>query len=129
MAETYMEKRIVNAGIRLCKERMERSGSVITADDLLKMKVRTFSPFQQTFYWVVGLFFVGFGIWSHLQLHIMAISFTPVLIGIGNICYGQYGRPRKVSEIVSEGEIMNLTADIVQRFVAEMDAKRAKKSN
>lgn len=128
MAErTLLEKRVIKAGIRLCKERVSRSGSVITANDLLQMRVRTFSPGVQAFYIVIGVLFIVAGVWIHVALRNMAISFTPVLIGMANIAYGQWGKPRKVGELLGEKQIMDISADIVREFVAEMDAKRGEK--
>ncbi len=126
MARTRMENRIVKAGIRLCKERVARSGAMITADDLRQMKVKTFSPWTQGFYIAVGVAFVVSGIWIQSVLKNMAIALTPALIGIGNICYAQWGRPAKVSELVPEETIRRLSGDIVQEFVAQMDRKLRK---
>ncbi len=127
MAErTALERRIIRAGIRLCKERVGRSGSVITADDLVQMRVRTFSPATRWFYIGVGALFIVAGVWIQMSLRNMAISFTPALVGMGNIAYGQWGRPRKVGDLLTRKQIMDLSTDIVQEFVAEMDAKRAK---
>ncbi|MDQ8205328.1 hypothetical protein [Pelagicoccus sp. SDUM812003] len=128
MGSSYIEKRIVKAGIDLCKRRIDQKGTPITADDLRSLKVRTISPPLQWFYVVIGLAFTVFGIWTHTELRNMAISFTPVLVGCFNIGYAIHGRPKKVSQMESEVDLMELSADIVSRFVAEMDAKRARKS-
>lgn len=126
MGKTYMDKRIVKAGIRLCKERIDRKGTLIVADDLLQMKVATMSPYLRTFYVIMGTFFTVFGIWAQNEMEIMIVSFVPVLMGFGNIAFAAYGRQRMVSELGKEIDITSLTADIVQSFVAQMDEKQSR---
>lgn len=125
MGRNYIEKRIVKSGIDLCKERIDQKGTPIRAEDLLSLKVRTISPVLQWFYILVGTVFVVFGIWTHTVTRNMAISFAPVLMGFANIAFAVHGRPRSVSELGKDVDLTELTADIVQRFVAEMDGKRA----
>lgn len=124
MARNFIEKRIVSEGIALCQRRVELGGSPITAEDLKDLKVKTFSPWLQAFYVVVGLAFTVFGIWVHLETRSMVQSILPVLIGIGNIAFALYGRPTAVRDM--EGiDLMDLSAEIVQRFVKKMDTQRA----
>lgn len=126
MGKTYMEKRIVKAGIRLCKERIDRKGTIITADDLQQMKVATMSPYLRIFYILMGLFFTVFGIWVQNVMEIMVVSFVPVIMGFGNIAFAVYGRPKMVSELGKDIDLMSLTSDIVQSFVAQMDEKQSR---
>ncbi len=127
MGKNYMEERIVKAGVRLCKNRIDRKGTLIVADDLLQMKVATMSPSLRSFYIVVGLFFAVFGIWAQNAMEIMIVSFVPVLMGFGNIAFAVYGRPRAVADLGSEIDIMALTSRIVKSFVTEMDGKNSLK--
>lgn len=124
MGRNYIEKRVIKSGIDLCKERIDQKGTPITAADLLDMKVRTISPVLQWFYILVGSVFIVFGIWTHTVTRNMAISFAPVLMGFANVAYAVHGRPRSVSELSKDLDLTELSADIVQRFVAEMDEKR-----
>lgn len=128
MARNYLEKRIVKAGIDLCKRRIGQKGTPITADDLKELKVRTMSPVMQGLYALVGVFFLVFGIWAHTELRNMAISFAPVLMGVGNIAFAVHGRPSKVGDLGKDVDLMGLSTDIVKEFVEEMDAKRASQS-
>ena len=124
MAKTYIEKRILKAGIALCKSRVERGSGPITAEDLRAMKVRTFSPFLVGFYVVVGAFLTGFSIWVQNETTSLVMSMPILLIGIGNISFAVYGRPVKVGDLGEDIDLMSLTSDILQAFVKEMDAKR-----
>ncbi len=127
MGRTFIEKRIIRAGIALCKERIDRKGTPITADDLRNLKVKTFSPFLQGFYITVGVVFLVFGIWAQGEMRNMALSFPPVLIGFGNICFGVYGRPVKVADLGRDVDLMELSSEILRRFVEEMDASRERR--
>lgn len=109
----------------MCERRVELKGTLITADDLKDLKVRTFSPVLQWFYCFVGLSFIVFGIWVHIETRSMVQSFLPVLIGAGNCAFAAYGRPCKVRDMQGI-DLMDLSAEIVQRFVKKMDAKREK---
>lgn len=125
MARNFIERRIISEGIALCERRVELGGSPISAEDLKEMKVKTFSPWLQIFYIVVGAAFTVFGIWVHIETRSMVQSILPVLIGIGNIAFAMYGRPCKVRDL--EGiDLMDLSAEIVQRFVKKMDSRNAK---
>ena len=123
MGRNYIEKRIIKAGIDLCDRRVEMKGTPITADDLKDIEVRTFSPVLQGFYIVVGLAFAVFGIWVQIETKSMIQSILPVLFGAGNVAFALHGRPRKVREMEGDLDLMDLTAEIVKRFVERMDSK------
>ncbi|MDQ8184477.1 hypothetical protein [Pelagicoccus sp. SDUM812002] len=95
-------------------------GTPITADDLKDIEVKTFSPVLQGFYCLVGLAFAVFGIWVQIETRSMVQSILPVLFGVGNIAFALHGRPRKVREMEKELDLMDLTAEIVRRFVDKM---------
>ncbi|WP_339382604.1 hypothetical protein [Pelagicoccus albus] len=99
-------------------------GTPIGAEDLRDIEVKTFSPVLQVFYIVVGLAFAVFGIWVHTQTRSTVHSFLPVLFGVANCAFALHGRPRKVRDMEEELDLMDLTAEITQKFVARMDAKR-----
>lgn len=124
MGRNFIEKRIISKGIDLCERRIGSKGTPITADDLKGIEVRTFSPFIMAFYIVVGLAFAVFGIWVQIETRSMIQSILPVLFGVGNCAFAIHGRPRKVRDMGSEIDLMDLTAEIVSRFVKKQDAKR-----
>lgn len=101
----------------MCEKRIEAKGTTITADDLRNIEVKTFSPILQTFYCVVGLAFAVFGIWVQIETRSMLQSILPVLFGVGNCAFALHGRPRKVRDMESELDLMDLTTEIVKRFV------------
>ncbi|MBD5780343.1 hypothetical protein IEN85_12650 [Pelagicoccus sp. NFK12] len=123
MGRNYIEKRVIKAGIALCERRIDMKGTPITADDLKDIEVKTFSPVLQGFYIVVGLAFAVFGIWVQIETRSMIQSILPVLFGVGNVAFALHGRPRKVREMEGDLNLMDLTAEIVQRFVSKMDPK------
>lgn len=98
-------------------------GTPITADDLRAIEVKTHSPFLMGLYFVVGGAFVVFGIWVHAETRNMVYSFLPVLVGVGNCVYAGWGSPRKVRDMEGELDLMDLTAEIVNRFVGTVDGK------
>ena len=100
-------------------------GTSITADDLRSLQVKTFSPAMQGFYVFVGLAFIVFGVWVHMETRSMALSFVPVLLGIGNIGFATHGRPKRVGDLGEDIPLMELTAEIVKQFVSEMDAQHS----
>ncbi len=120
MGRNFIEKRIIAEGVRLCERRIETKGTPITADDLKGIEVKTFSPVLQGFYCVVGLAFVVFGIWVQIETKSMVQSILPVLFGVGNCAFAIHGRPRKVRDMEGELDLMDLTAEIVKRFVDKM---------
>ncbi|MBK1876431.1 hypothetical protein [Pelagicoccus mobilis] len=124
MGRNFIEKRIISKGIELCERRIDSQGTPITADDLKNMEVRTFSPFIMIFYIIVGLAFAVFGIWVQIETRSMIQSILPVLFGVGNCAFAIHGRPRKVGDMSDEIDLMDLTAEIVKRFVAKQDAGR-----
>ncbi|EDY81170.1 hypothetical protein VDG1235_787 [Verrucomicrobiia bacterium DG1235] len=99
-------------------------GTPITADDLKDIEVKTFSPFAQGMYFLAGIAFTVFGIWAHNQTRNMVHSFPLVLFGVAHCVYAGWGRPRKVRDMESELNLMDLTTEIVTRFVGEMESKR-----
>ncbi|MDQ8180063.1 hypothetical protein [Pelagicoccus sp. SDUM812005] len=123
MGRNFIEKRIIKEGIALCERRIEMKGTPITADDLKDIEVKTFSPVLQAFYCVVGVSFAVFGIWVQIETRSMIQSILPVLFGVGNVAFALHGRPRKVREMEGELNLMDLTAEIVQRFVDKMEPK------
>ncbi len=121
MGRNFVEKRIIKAGIALCERRIEMKGTPITAGDLKDIEVKTFSPVLQTFYCIVGLAFAVFGIWVQVETRSMIQSILPVLFGVGNVAFALHGRPRKVRDMEKELDLMDLTAEIVKRFVDKME--------
>lgn len=121
MGRNFIEKRIIAAGIELCERRIEMKGTPITADDLRDIEVKTFSPVLQTFYCVVGLAFAVFGIWVQIETESMIQSILPVLFGVLNVGFAMHGRPRKVRVMESDLDLMDLTAEIVRKFVDKME--------
>lgn len=121
MGRNFIEKRIIKAGIKLCERRIEMKGTTITADDLKDIEVSTFSPVLQVFYCIVGLSFAVFGIWVQIQTRSIIQSILPVLFGVGNVAFALHGRPRKVRDMEGELDLMDLTAEIVKRFVDKME--------
>lgn len=126
MGRNFIEKRIISAGIALCERRIESKGTAVTADDLKDLEIKTFSIYLQVFYCVVGAAFAVFGIWVQIQTESMVQSILPVLFGVANCAYAIHGRPRKVRDMEGEIDLMDLTAEIVQQFVAKQEPKGAK---
>lgn len=110
----------------MCERRIGSKGTPITAEDLKDIEVKTFSPYLQTFYCVVGLAFAVFGIWVQIQTESMVQSILPVLFGFGNCAFALHGRPRKVRDMGSDIDLMDLTTEIVQKFVSKMDQPKSK---
>ncbi len=98
-------------------------GTTITADDLKDIEVKTFSPVLQGFYCLVGLSFAVFGIWVQIETRSIIQSILPVLFGVGNVAFALHGRPRKVRDMEAELDMMDLTTEIVRRFVDKTDPK------
>ena len=122
MAKTYIEKRVVEAGRELCERRIGQKGTPITADDIRSLSVKTFSPFLQWTYGILGSVIFVFGMWVQYTIGNMAVSMGLVLIGFMNVAFGIHGRPRPVSRI--DGlDLMALTAEIVGSFVEKQDSK------
>lgn len=126
MGRNFIEKRIIAKGIELCERRIDAKGTPITAEDLNTLEVRTFSPVITVFYVIVGLAFTVFGIWVQIETQSMIQSILPVLFGVGNCAFALHGRPRKVRDMADEIDLMDLTAEIVKRFVEKQDAQRGR---
>lgn len=123
MDKPLMEKRIVSAGIALSRDRMERGGQPIRAEDLMRMKVKTFPLATQIVYSVVGLGIAGIGLWMYLQTGIMVMAMVAMLLGVANIAYGVNGRPQRVADLGMDIDMTRLSSEIVSAFVKEMDAR------
>lgn len=123
MDKPLMEQRIVSAGIALSRDRMERGGQPIRAEDLMRMKVKTFSLATQVMYATIGVGIVGIGIWMYFQTGIMVMAMVAVLLGIANVAYGVNGRPKPVAELGPDIDMTKLSSEIVGAFVKEMDAR------
>ncbi len=123
MAATYIEKRLVKAGVKLCEERIENKGTMVTADDIKSLKVRTFSPFMQAVYVALGTMLFVFGMWVQSAIGNMALSMGLVLIGFLNVAYGFHGRPRPASQIRGL-EFAGLTAEITRDFAQRQDTAK-----
>ncbi len=123
MAKTYIEKRLVRAGSELCNERIERKGTAITAEDIRKLKVKTFPPLLQGVYMVLGTMLFVFGMWVQSKIGNMAVSMGLVLIGFLNVVYGWHGRP-KAAENLEGLNFSDLTAKITRSFTSQQDAER-----
>lgn len=127
MGRNFIERRIISKGIELCERRIDSKGTPITAEDIKGLEVRTFSPFIIVFYTIVGLAFAVFGIWVQIETRSMIQSILPVLFGVGNCAFAFHGRPRKVRDLEDDIDLMDLTAEIVKRFVERQDALNGRK--
>lgn len=118
MSKTFIEKRVIQAGRELCERRIDQKGTMITADDIHSLKIKTFPPIMQSVYITLGTVIFVLGLWVQLERGNMAISMGLVLVGFLNVAFGFNGRPRAVSTI--EGlDLMALTAEIVSAFVEQ----------
>lgn len=116
MSKAYIENRVIQAGKELCERRIGQKGTMITADDIRSLKVKTFSPIMQSIYVGLGIIIFVLGMWVQMERGNMAVSMGLVLVGFLNIAFGFNGRPRAVSSL--EGlDLMSLTAEIVSAFV------------
>ena len=128
MAKTIIEKRLVNEGVKLCEQRIEQKGTMVTADDIRAMKVRTFSPALQAVYAILGAILFVFGMWFQFSVGNMAVSMGLVLIGFLNIAYGVNGRPKPASQIPGL-DFADLTAEITRAFAERQDASKDSKAS
>jgi hypothetical protein len=119
MASTFIEKRLVNEGVRFCEERIDQKGTVITVDDIKSLKVRTFSPALQSVYVILGILLFVFGIWFQFENGNMAVSLGLVMIGFLNVAYGIQGRPKPASSL-NGLNYAELTAKITQAFTERL---------
>ena len=124
MSKSYLEKRIIKAGMHLCEERVRVKGKPITAEDIRNLKVKTDSPVLQGVYFVLGAIFFVVGLWAQFTTGNMGVSVMLLLVGTIHVSIGVYGKPKKVSVIESKIDLMDLTAEIVGRFVKSADEKR-----
>jgi len=118
MSKTFIEKRVIQAGKELCERRIGQKGTMITADDIRALKVKTFPPIMQSVYITLGVLIFVLGLWVQMTRGNKAISMGVVLVGFLNVAFGFNGRPRVISSI--EGlDLMALTAEIVSAFVEQ----------
>ena len=113
MARSYIEKRVIQAGVTLCQQRISQKGTKIEPDDIKKLKIKTFSPILQGVYVVLGALLFVFGMWFQYMVGNMAVSMGLVLIGFLNAAYGIHGRPKQASDI-SGLDFVDLSSEIVQ---------------
>lgn len=123
MAKTFLKKRLVNEGVKLCEQRIEQKGTPITIDDIKTLKVKTFSPALQAIYASIGTILFVFGIWFQLENGNMAVSMGLVMIGFLNIAYGVHGSPKPASRL-GDLNFADLTAEITQAFAEKQDQSR-----
>ena len=93
MARTYLERRVIKAGIA------KSGGSLMSSEDIGNLRVKTFSPVLQATYTLLGIFLFVFGMWVQSRIGNMAVSMGLVLVGFLNAAFGIHGRPRLVSTI------------------------------
>ena len=124
MGKAYIENRVIQAGKELCERRIGQKGTMITADDIRSLKVRTFSPVMQLIYIVLGVMIFVLGLWVQMTRGMMAISIGLVLVGFLNVAFGVNGRPRAVSRIGGL-DLMALTAEVVGAGVKEQGQETA----
>jgi hypothetical protein len=122
MSHTYIEKRVLEAGKKLCELRIAQKGTLITADDIRSLKIKTFSPVLQYIYGTLGSLIFVLGLWVQATSGFMMISVGLVLAGFLNVVFGVYGRPRPISSIAGL-DLMGLTAEIVTSFVDEQEKR------
>ncbi len=115
MARSYIEKRVVKAGVELCQKRISRKGMKIEPDDIKKFRIKTFSPALQVVYIVLGILLFVFGMWFQYMVGNMAVSMGLVVIGFLNAAYGINGRPKQAADI--DGlDFVDLSAEIVREI-------------
>ena len=118
MARSYTEKRVIQAGVELCQQRISQKGTKIEPDEIKKLRIKTFSPALQGVYIGLGVLLFVFGMWFQYMVGNMAVSMGLVLIGFLNVAYGIHGRPRQAEEI-SGLDFVDLSAEIVREFAGE----------
>ena len=62
MGKAYIENRVIQAGKELCERRIGQKATMITADDIRSLKVKTFSPVMQLIYIVLGVMIFVLGL-------------------------------------------------------------------
>jgi len=115
MARNFIERRVVARGLAASARRAELGEEQLAVEDLGALEIKTFSPWLQGFYILVGLCFAAFGIWVNIQTRSMVQSVLPVLFGVANIAFALYGRPVEAGKI--EGlDLSELLEEIRSRF-------------
>ena len=117
MARSYIEKRVIKAGVELSQQRISQKGTKIELDDIKKLRIKTFSPALQGVYVVLGALLFVFGMWVQYMIGNMAVSMGLVLIGFLNAAYGIHGRPKQATDI-SGLDIVDLSAEIVRKIAS-----------
>ena len=117
MARSYIEKRVIKAGVELSQQRISQKGTKIEPDDIKKLRIKTFSPALQGVYVVLGALLFVFGMWVQYMIGNMAVSMGLVLIGFLNAAYGIHGRPKQATDI-SGLDIVDLSAEIVREIAS-----------
>lgn len=123
MGKTFIEKRLVNEGVKLCEQRIDQKGTEITVNDIKALKVKTFSPVLQSIYSFLGVILFVFGIWFQLENGNMAVSMGLVMIGFLNVAYGVHGRPKPAASLGGLN-FADLTAEITRDFAEKQDQAR-----
>ena len=117
MPRSYIEKRVIKAGVELSQQRISQKGTKIELDDIKKLRIKTFSPALQGVYVVLGALLFVFGMWVQYMIGNMAVSMGLVLIGFLNAAYGIHGRPKQATDI-SGLDILDLSAEIVRKIAS-----------
>lgn len=117
MARSYIEKRVIKAGVELSQQRISQKGTKIELDDIKTLRIKTFSPALQGVYVVLGALLFVFGMWVQYMVGNMAVSMGLVLIGFLNAAYGIHGRPKQATDI-SGLDIVDLSAEIVRKIAS-----------
>ena len=126
MSRSYLEKRIIKAGLELSERNVEVKGAPITADSIRMLRVKTMSPQLQVMYALIGLAMMLLAVWVHTETQNMAISLVVLICGVGNLVFVGNGKPKQISQIEDQVDLMDLTNEIVNQFVSKMDAQREK---
>ena len=121
MARSYIEKRVIKAGVELCQKRISQKGTKIEPDDIKKLRIKTFPPALQVVYIALGGLLFVFGMWFQYMVGNMAVSMGLVLIGFLNAAYGINGRPKQTTDIAGL-DFVDLSAEIV-REIAGVERK------
>ena len=117
MPRSYIEKRVIKAGVELSQQRISQKGTKIEPDDIKKLRIKTFSTALLGVYVVLGALLFVFGMWVQYMVGNMAVSMGLVLIGFLNAAYGIHGRPKQATDI-SGLDIVDLSAEIVREIAS-----------
>ena len=124
MSTGYLEKRIIKAGLALCRDRIREKGTMIRAEDIRALKVNTMPPGMRGVYYSFGSMLMLAGVFVQYSIANMGISMALVFVGILNFTFGTIGRMKRVGDLEGEVDLMSLMADIVSKFVAEQEPKK-----